>query len=113
MAGGAAAADGSGLSPEAKAGLALALAAALGVLFENIDVLRPYYDLFLGAQFTVAVGDNGISKPLLLWINDGLMAIFFLLVALEIKREAVEGALSSWRHGDPGADLCWHRRLRY
>ena len=97
MAAGVATADGGGLSPEAKAGLALALAAALGVLLENIDVLRPYYDFFLGAQFMDAVGDNGISKPLLLWINDGLMAIFFLLVALEIKREAVEGALSSWR----------------
>lgn len=83
------------MSPEAKAGLALA--AALGVLLENIDVLRPYYELFLGAQFTVAVGDNGISKLLLLRINGGLTAIFFLLVALEIKREAVEGALSSWR----------------
>lgn len=97
MAAGATSADAGGLSLEAKAGLALALAAALSVLFENIDVLRPYYDLFLGAPLTVAVGENGISKPLLLWINDGLMAIFFLLVALEIKREAVEGALFSWR----------------
>ena len=66
------------ISPEAKAGRALALAAALGVMLENIDVLRPYYDLFLGAPLTVSAGKNGISKPLLLWINDGLMADPFL-----------------------------------
>ncbi|MGB0659291.1 MAG: Na+/H+ antiporter NhaA [Mangrovicoccus sp.] len=86
-----------GMAPEMFAGLVLASAALLGVLFENIDVLRPYYDMILGLQTVVAVGEIKIAKPLLLWINDGLMAIFFLLVALEIKREIKEGALSSWR----------------
>lgn len=87
----------SGISPEAKAGLLLAAAAIVGVLFENIGALRPLYDAFLTTNVTVAVGELNISKPLLLWINDGLMAIFFLLVALEIKREVYEGALSSWK----------------
>ena len=85
------------LSPEAKGGLLLGLAAILGVVAENIGVLRPFYDAFLAPNLSVGIGEKAIDKPLLLWINDGLMAIFFLLVALEIKREAVEGALSSWK----------------
>ena len=85
------------LNPDAKAGLLLALAALIGLLFENIGALRPLYDSFLNVYFTVAIGEAGISKPVLLWINDGLMAIFFLYVALEIKREAYEGSLSTWK----------------
>ncbi|HSF90593.1 MAG TPA: Na+/H+ antiporter NhaA, partial [Paracoccaceae bacterium] len=85
-----------GLPEEIFAGLLLAAAAVLGVLFENIPLLTPTYDALLGLQTTVSVGDGKISKPLLLWINDGLMAIFFLFVAVEIKREIARGALSSW-----------------
>ncbi|MEM9044776.1 MAG: Na+/H+ antiporter NhaA [Pseudomonadota bacterium] len=84
-------------SNEMLSGIILAGAALLGVIFENIDTLRPYYDQLLGAYLTVAIEEASISKPLLLWINDGLMAIFFLFVALEIKKELVDGALSEWK----------------
>ncbi len=86
-----------GMSSDAKAGLVLAAAAVLGLIAENIDAVRPFYDLILSTKLTVAIDDDGISKSLLLWINDGLMAIFFLLIALEIKREVAEGALSTWK----------------
>ncbi|MEQ9121530.1 MAG: Na+/H+ antiporter NhaA, partial [Alphaproteobacteria bacterium] len=86
------------LSPEAKAGLLLGAAAILGVFAENIGALRPFYDGFLETHLVVSIGEAvEIDKPLLLWINDGLMAIFFLLVALEIKRELYVGALSTWK----------------
>lgn len=85
-----------GIKSDIAAGLLLALAAVLGVASENIGALSVWYDRLLGSYATVEIEGNGLSKPLLLWINDGLMALFFLYVALEIKREIREGALSSW-----------------
>ena len=79
---------------EASAGILLGLAAVLALLWSN-SPLRPYYEMLLGIPVVVQFGALEIAKPLLLWINDGLMVIFFLLVGLEIKREVVEGELSS------------------
>ena len=75
-------------------GLALATLAALVVAN---SALEPYYTAFLHLTGEVRIGAIGLAKPLEHWINDGLMAIFFLLVGLEIKREACEGALASRR----------------
>ncbi len=79
---------------ESAGGILLIGAAALALLCAN-SPLEQFYDGFREMPVAVQVGALKIAKPLLLWINDGLMAIFFLLVALEIKREALSGQLSS------------------
>ena len=79
---------------EAAGGILLIGAAALALLCAN-SPLEEFYDRFQELPVQVSVGDFAIAKPLLLWINDGFMAVFFLLVALEIKREALSGQLSS------------------
>ncbi|MEM7237921.1 MAG: Na+/H+ antiporter NhaA [Pseudomonadota bacterium] len=83
------------INGEATPGLLL-MAAALLALFANNSPLASYYSSFLEVPIVVQVGALEIAKPLLLWVNDGLMAIFFFLVGLEIKREIVEGRLSSF-----------------
>ncbi len=84
------------LSTEARAGLALLTAAALALLCAN-TAAQVVYIAFLDLPFGMRLGGLALEKPLLLWINDGLMALFFLMVGLEIKREAVSGHLSDLR----------------
>ena len=78
---------------EAAGGILLIAAALLALLCAN-SPLEELYDGFRGMPVAVVFGDLQIAKPLLLWINDGLMAVFFLLVSLEIKREALTGQLA-------------------
>ncbi|MCB1520690.1 MAG: Na+/H+ antiporter NhaA [Hyphomicrobiaceae bacterium] len=81
---------------EAAAGIFLLIAAIFALGLEN-SPWRWLYDSLLDTRVTVGVGSLLLYKPLLLWINDGLMAIFFFLVGLEIKRELLVGELSSLR----------------
>ena len=78
---------------ESAGGLLLVAAALLALVLANTPLAEVYTRL-LGLKLTVMVESVGVSKPLLLWVNDGLMAVFFLLVGLELKREVVEGELS-------------------
>lgn len=79
---------------EASGGLLLIAAAALAMLFANTG-LYGYYETLLGIPVAVQFGNFSIHKPLLLWVNDGLMVFFFFLVGLELKREILEGELST------------------
>lgn len=79
---------------EASGGLILMGAAAAALILSNSPVAG-HYSAFQNLTLSVSLGDAGLAKPLLLWINDGLMAIFFLFVGLEVKREILEGQLSS------------------
>ncbi len=78
---------------EAASGALLAIAAVAAIVIANTP-LGPSVASSFDTKLTVAFGTFGLSKPLLLWVNDGLMAIFFLLVGLELKREVLEGELS-------------------
>ena len=78
---------------ESAGGILLFLSAVLAILMAN-SFLEPYYQLLLSTPVEIRVGLLEISKSLLLWINDGLMAVFFFLVGLELKRELIEGELS-------------------
>ena len=89
------------LRMEAAGGLFLMMAAVLALVVAN-SPLSVHYKAFLNLPLEVRIGSFGIAKPLLLWINDGLMAVFFFLVGMELKREVVEGHLSSL----PWAE-CW------
>ncbi|MEP1552902.1 MAG: Na+/H+ antiporter NhaA [Paraglaciecola sp.] len=79
---------------DAASGVVLILAAIVAMIMANTP-LNGFYNGLLAIPVTVAFGNFEIAKPLILWVNDGLMAIFFFLVGLEIKREILGGNLSS------------------
>jgi len=79
---------------EASSGILLMVMAVLALILANTALSETYFST-LEIPLTVGFGGFMIQKPLLLWINDGLMAIFFFLVGLEIKREVMVGELSS------------------
>jgi NhaA family Na+:H+ antiporter len=77
------------------AGGILLVAAAVLALIASNSPLASLYDALLSIRLEIRIDALQISKPLLLWIDDGLMAIFFLLVGLEVKRELLEGEMST------------------
>ncbi len=85
------------LKLESASGIILMFAAVLALVSANTP-LQTYYSLLLDTPVEIRIGALEIAKPLLLWINDGLMAVFFFLVGLELKRELVEGELSDKRN---------------
>ena len=84
------------IKKESTAGILLIIVTIAAILFENSG-LSPLYNSFLRTHVEIRFGSLQIAKPLLLWVNDGLMAVFFFLIGLEVKREVLEGHLSSLR----------------
>lgn len=81
---------------DAAGGILLMVSALAALLIANSS-LSGLYNGVLGTYLAVTLDGSGIEKPLLLWINDGLMAIFFFLIGLELKRELLEGKLKNPR----------------
>lgn len=79
---------------ESFGGILIMIAAMLAMILANSPLGEDYRD-FLNTYLSISFGEIGLKKSLLHWVNDGLMALFFLLVGLEIKRELLEGELSS------------------
>ena len=82
------------IKKESSAGILLIIVTLIALTLEN-SPLSVHYNEFLHIPVEIKFANLHIAKPLLLWINDGLMAIFFMLIGLEVKREILEGELSS------------------
>ena len=81
---------------EAAGGVLLLLFASMAILLANTSFNQRYFG-FLDTPISVQFGAFSIAKPLLMWVNDGFMAVFFVLVGMEVKREMLEGSLSSYQ----------------
>ncbi|MEW4366066.1 Na+/H+ antiporter NhaA [Aliikangiella maris] len=81
------------INNDASSGIILVLSALLALVLANTSMISAYY-YFLEIPVAIKIGNFEIAKPLVLWINDGLMALFFFVVGLEIKREIFYGQLS-------------------
>lgn len=84
------------LKLESASGILLLVFATAAIILANTP-LRDVYFNFLGMPVSIQVGLFSIHKPLIMWVNDGFMAVFFTLVGLEVKRELLVGALSSYQ----------------
>jgi NhaA family Na+:H+ antiporter len=84
------------LHKESSPGVVLIIVTLFALILQN-SFFSGYYNSFLHTHVEIRFGDFQIAKPLLLWVNDGLMAVFFFVIGLEVKRELIEGHLSSLR----------------
>jgi hypothetical protein len=95
---------------EASGGIVLLLCIVAALLWANLPLASSYTG-FWETKLGLSLGRFELSDSLLHWINDGLMAIFFFYIGLEIKREILVGELSSPRHAAPSGNLhplqCW------
>jgi len=82
------------IKKESSSGILLIFVTIFALILKNTD-FSSLYDSFLHTPVEIKFGALQIAKPLILWINDGLMAVFFFLIGLEVKREVLEGHLSS------------------
>ncbi len=81
------------LKSEMAGGIFLLVASIAAIVAENSEI-KPYYDLLFSTKLQISLGSLCIAKPLLIWVNDALMAVFFFLIGLELKREILVGQLS-------------------
>lgn len=84
------------LKLESASGILLLIFACLAIFLANTPLDQVYFN-FLETPVSIQIGAFSIYKPLLMWINDGFMAVFFILVGLEVKRELMIGAISSYQ----------------
>ncbi|MFT4667478.1 MAG: NhaA family Na+:H+ antiporter [Polaribacter sp.] len=82
------------LRRQSSSGILLLIAAITAMLWSNSSYADVYFDIW-NKEFTIGIGAFQVSEPLILWVNDGLMALFFFVVGLEIKREVMAGELST------------------
>ncbi len=83
-------------SQESTSSILLISCAFVAIIIANSNLSDLYFS-FLQKKFSISAGSFSLSKPIILWINDGLMAIFFFVIGLEIKRELLAGELESWK----------------
>jgi len=84
------------INSDASGGVTLIVAALLAMLCANLGATQEAYRAFLDLPVQFRAGALDINKNMLLFINDALMAVFFLLIGLEVKRELIQGALASF-----------------
>ncbi|NOX77183.1 MAG: Na+/H+ antiporter NhaA, partial [Gammaproteobacteria bacterium] len=82
------------IQKESASGILLIFVTILALILSN-TAMSPLYESFLHIPVEIRIGPLHLDKSLYHWVNDGLMAIFFLLIGLEVKREILEGHLSS------------------